>query len=140
MALSNCPKCGKTFNKLPNVKICRDCQDAEEALFETVYQYLRDNPKTTVRVVAEETGVQERLILEWFRSGRLAAHAPDVHWECEKCGAEIDRGRLCKRCAGETMGSIDDLLAPPDDAGSTPQQRKPSADFGHQLRSDKYAR
>ena len=79
MALSNCPKCGKTFNKLPSVKMCRDCQDVEEAQFEKVYQYLRDNPNTTVRVIAGDTGVPERLILEWFKNGRLASHAPEVH-------------------------------------------------------------
>lgn len=141
MALSNCPRCGKTFNKLPSVKICRECQDAEEAQFEKVYQYLRDNPKTTLKITAEETEVSERLILEWFKSGRLTAHSPEVNWNCEKCGASIDRGRFCRRCAGEVRGGIDDLLAPTDapdgDAGGPARGR---ADFGHELRSDKYAR
>ncbi len=141
MSLSNCPRCGKTFNKLPGVKICRDCQDVEDAQFEKVYQYLRDNPKTTVKITAEETEVSERLILEWFKAGRLTAHSSETAWECEKCGASIDRGRLCKRCAGEVRGGIDELLAPPGDAPEADAGPNPRRiDIGHELRSDKYAR
>lgn len=104
--LSNCPRCGKTFNKQPKSKVCRDCQEAEEIQFEQVYQYLRDNPKTIVRTVSEETGVNERLILDWFRNGRLAGHAPEVTWDCENCGNQIDRGRFCKSCADGTKSGI----------------------------------
>ncbi|MBM3266027.1 MAG: hypothetical protein FJZ01_00125 [Candidatus Sericytochromatia bacterium] len=141
MALSNCPRCGKTFNKLPNVKICRDCQDIEDAQFEKVYQFLRDNPKTQVSVISEQTQVKESLILEWFRTGRLMTGNSDVRWTCEKCGAEIDRGRLCKRCAGAVMGGIGDALAPQGgEAEDAPQQQGRRTEFGHELRSDKYAR
>lgn len=140
MALSNCPRCGKTFNKLPNVKICRDCQEAEEAQFEKVYQFLRDNPKTTLKITAEETQVSERLILEWFKTGRLTSQSPEFSWHCEKCGASIDRGRFCKRCAGEVRGGIDELLAPPEAPGAEDHSSRGRVEFGHELRSDKYVR
>jgi hypothetical protein len=139
MALSNCPRCGKTFNKLGNHKVCLACEDIEEGQFQVVHNYLRDNPRTTIKIIADETDVSERLILEWYKSGRLSSHSSEQNWSCERCGASIDRGRLCRRCAGEMQGGIGDLLAPPPSADAEPASPR-RLDIGHELRIDKYAR
>ena len=144
MPLSNCPRCGKTFNRLPSSKICPDCHEVEEQQFERVYAYLRDNPGVHIPKIASDTEVPERLILEWFRTRRLLAKEPSVSWPCERCGAPVREGRLCQRCAGKFQASLGEHPEP----GSGAPRNQPAADasgghrpdIGHELRGDKYTR
>lgn len=144
MPLSNCSRCGKTFNR-SGAKVCPACVALEDEQFDRVYQYVRDNPGIPIPALAAQTEVPERLILDWFRTKRLLSRDDSVQWECERCGSAIRAGRLCLPCANELQASIQESSGqraespqPPPDGPPSPQVRGP--DIGHQLRSDKYAR
>ena len=50
--------------------------------------------------VVEETGVDEELIMKFIKQGRLRlVNFPNLSYPCEKCGAPIKEGLLCKNCA-----------------------------------------
>ena len=70
--LANCTRCGKVFQKIPGRKICPLCQEADEAAFSLVNQYVGDHPGAEVAEVAEKTGVEEALVLRFLRDGRFA--------------------------------------------------------------------
>ncbi len=144
MPLSNCPRCGKTFNRLPSAKICPECHEVEEQQFERVYTYLRDNPGVSIAKISSDTEVPERLILEWFRGRRLFAQDSSVTWPCERCGVPVSEGRVCQRCAGKFQAS---LGGHPESGGGPQGNQAPldasagrRPDIGHELRGEKYTR
>lgn len=100
MEVRNCPRCGKIF-VYTGLKLCPSCQRAEEELFETVQTYLRNHPGANLEEVAEGTGIDKEIILDFIRSGRLVALKVEGLLRCEICGRPIDQGRICKECAGE---------------------------------------
>ncbi len=104
MALANCIKCKKVFNKISS-PICDDCHKKEEETYEKVYQYLKENPDISVPELAEGTGVPEKKIFKYFREGRFVELVGDKSvLTCEKCGASITAGRYCTSCKMK-MGS-----------------------------------
>lgn len=109
MNVSNCPRCGRIFFK--NVKnLCPDCIREDEQMYEKVYRYLRENPKSTVMKVAAETGVPEDRVLAFLREGRIqATEWMKVEYPCERCGAVITSGRYCESCSREVQDSLRSL-------------------------------
>ncbi|MDI3281482.1 MAG: MerR family transcriptional regulator [Bacillota bacterium] len=100
MELRNCIRCGKLFAYV-NKPICPECVRKEEEDFERVRRYLRENPRATVMEVAEATEVDQHLIQQWLREGRLISTEFHLMTECERCGRPIPGGRYCKQCAEE---------------------------------------
>ncbi len=98
MALANCIKCKKVFNRVSS-PICDDCHKKEEETYEKVYEYLKENPDLTVSELAEGTGVSEKKIFKYFREGRFQEITGDrAVLECEKCGKPVTTGRYCQDC------------------------------------------
>lgn len=98
--LSNCPKCGRLFVK-NLASICNECRKEEEKKFEIVYQYIRkkENRTATVTEISEATGVEEELIMKFVKEGRLRpTHFPNLGYPCDRCGKQIQRGKLCDQC------------------------------------------
>lgn len=107
--LSNCPNCGNIFVKTPFKDVCQDCWKEEEKMYETVYQYLRkkENRKSNLTKVVEDTGVTEELILKLIRNGRLKlALFPNLEYPCENCGTMIRSGRMCQTCSNEITSEL----------------------------------
>lgn len=109
MNVGNCPRCGKVYVK--NVKsLCPDCLREDEQMYEQVYRYLRDHPRSTATQVAEGTGVPEERVLAFLRDGRIqAAEWLNVEYPCERCGTTISTGRYCEKCAKEVQSSLRSL-------------------------------
>lgn len=99
--LDNCTNCGNLFVRL-NRSICQDCFKEEEKKFQTVYEFMkkRVNRQATIPEITEATGVEEELIIKFVKEKRLrAAQFPNLTYPCEKCGAEINDGKLCSDCS-----------------------------------------
>jgi len=99
--LENCPRCNALFVK--SVKsICDACFKKEEDAFERVYNFIRKkkNRTSTIDEVVEATGVEKDLVLKFIKEQRLrAGEFPNLTYDCEKCGAPIQEGKICSSCA-----------------------------------------
>lgn len=102
MALTNCTRCNKLFNRLKN-PLCPTCIEKEEEEFNLVRDALHEKPNQTVEELAEETGVSEKAILRFLKDGRIASDAMSVDVKCGRCGGPAISltTRLCEKCAAE---------------------------------------
>lgn len=106
--LANCANCNRVFVKSVR-KICRDCYEAEEKAFETVYQFLtrRNNREATLLEIVEATQVEEELITKFIKEKRLrTSQFPKLAYPCEKCENNIVSGRLCRSCSQEWVHGL----------------------------------
>ncbi len=98
MEVVNCPRCGKLFNRISD-SICPNCIKAEEALFQSVKEYIREHDNCTLKEVAEATGVSHKKIMTYIRDGRLEiSKGMQADVKCDLCGKPITRGRYCDTC------------------------------------------
>lgn len=74
-AVQSCKGCGKLFPFLPR-GLCADCIDVREERFQTVREWLRDNRGASIIAACQATGVEERLVAEFIREGRLEFSGP----------------------------------------------------------------
>jgi NMD protein affecting ribosome stability and mRNA decay len=83
--------------------ICDQCIKAEDEVFEKVREFVRENPKMTVKDVADACDVSVKRILQYIRDGRLEASS-GMHGEvtCSQCGKPITVGRMCEQCMVKT--------------------------------------
>ena len=95
MEVRNCKGCGRLFNYLQGPPLCPACIAGLEDKFQQVKQFLRDNPKAPMSVVAEENDVSTKQIRQWVREERLSfTEESQITLECENCGAKILTGRF----------------------------------------------
>jgi flagellar operon protein (TIGR03826 family) len=107
--LDNCIRCGKLFVKTTR-DICQDCYKEEEKQFQIVYQFMkkRSNRQATVSEIVDETAVAEELIIKFVKEKRLrASQFPNIAFPCEKCGADIQQGRLCSSCSAAISADLE---------------------------------
>lgn len=98
MNLRNCPECGRMF-EFTGRNLCPDCVNKEEEDYETIKNYLRQNPNAGVSDVSEKTGVSEKKILAFLKKGRLVLEPQNsIALNCEHCGKPIRSGRYCDGC------------------------------------------
>jgi methionyl-tRNA synthetase len=70
-----------------------------EDKFQQVKQFLRENPKAPLNVIAEENDVSVKQIKQWVREERLTfTEESQITLECENCGSKIRTGRFCDKC------------------------------------------
>ncbi|HHW69906.1 MAG TPA: MerR family transcriptional regulator [Clostridiales bacterium] len=100
MDIRNCKMCGRIF-KYNNVPYCHSCVLEREETFVKVRDYIWDHPEANVSEVAEETEVDEKIILEFLREGRLELKEESIGLPCERCGRPIRTGRYCSECSRE---------------------------------------
>ena len=98
MEVRNCPQCGKIY-VYTGQRLCPNCFEEEETLFQQVDKYLREHPGANLEAVAEGTNIAKETILDFIRRGRLVALKAEGLLRCEICGQPIDQGRICKDCA-----------------------------------------
>jgi flagellar operon protein (TIGR03826 family) len=98
--LKNCKKCGKLFSYIGGSFICPACKDEEEALFQAIKKYLRENPGASVSQVSSELGIGIERIKKFLKDGRLEIIGDDGQPAliCERCGKPIKTGRFCEDC------------------------------------------
>ncbi|WP_078666084.1 MULTISPECIES: hypothetical protein [Carboxydocella] len=101
MELKNCEECGKLFMSAGALR-CPECLDREEAIFSRIRDYVWEHPGVTVDDVVRELGVKPEKVLAYLREGRLAIKG----LTCQRCGAPINMGRICQRCAKELEQNV----------------------------------
>ncbi len=113
--LKNCPRCGRVFPAGSGRDICSKCLEAEDDDYGVVRRYVRDHPRSTVVEVAEETGVDEEVILQYLRDGRLMSNSFSSVINCERCGKSIRGGRYCDSCLNVIDSQIRGVDPPRED-------------------------
>ncbi|MDR1689847.1 MAG: MerR family transcriptional regulator [Clostridiales bacterium] len=110
MEMRNCPKCKRVFNYISS-PICPDCEKEEELVFDSVVDYVKNNPESNLAKVSQETGVSAKKLLRYVKEGRLEI-SKGMHGEirCEKCGAPILKGRYCDTCVIAVNQQIDEMF------------------------------
>ena len=69
-----CEKCKYTLFQSANPVLCEQCA---EKFFDTVKDYIKENPDNTIKIVAEETGVDAEYIKKWIKEGRIQFTSPE---------------------------------------------------------------
>jgi len=99
MSVQTCQDCRGLFSFLPR-GVCGECLEARETSYQTVRDFLRDNPRARMAEIVDETEVDQHLIELFIREGRLqlASAAATTGLTCEVCDAAIADGRHCAKC------------------------------------------
>lgn len=121
----NCPRCNELYTKNAFRDVCPKCSRSEEELYQKTYSFLRkrENRAATMERIIEVTGATEGMIHKWVRKGRLQpAQFPNLGYPCDRCGAIIQKGKLCAGCLQE----IDSDLKLHDREQSFSQKREQS--------------
>lgn len=100
MPLTKCVRCEKLFNKVES-SVCGNCSLAEEADYDTIRQYLIDNPGSSAELVAENTSVNIKCVLRLVDTGVVTSMELGASgMKCGQCGAPAISmsKRLCQDC------------------------------------------
>ena len=97
MDIRNCKRCNRIF-QYNGIKYCPKCVLELDEMFIKVRDYLYENKNANIAEVSEATGVEEKVILEFLRDGRLELREPSPDLTCERCDKPITSGRMCKDC------------------------------------------
>ena len=114
MNVSNCRNCGRLFNVLSNERLCPQCKQKAEEVFQRVKQYLEDFPNSSVNQVAEDNEVSVKQIKQWVREERLTFSEDSMQGiDCENCGKMIRTGRFCSNCKTNLANTLKTMLDMP---------------------------
>lgn len=118
MEAKNCPRCGRLFTSLRG-NVCQGCEKAEEESFQTLKEYIDENPFCTLAELAEGTKISVKRITQYIRDGRLEI-SKGMHEDigCEKCGKPITRGRYCDNCLVNITQGLNEMFGKFEDAGN----------------------
>lgn len=108
MRLINCQRCRKPFMSLGQ-KICAECVERENEAFEIIRDYLDKHPQAGLYQIAEDTGIDEGIIISLVHRGRLkSVEKGDLTHKCARCGTEvlIVDGDFCDRCQRELQSKV----------------------------------
>lgn len=103
-----CVSCGRIFDGYGLE--CYDCVEEHERQFNLARDYIWDNPRASMQEIVEETGVSEKLILRFLKEGRLEFDNSAGLIVCERCGAPITSGTLCRSCKEKLSKAMDSVL------------------------------
>ena len=130
--LAYCDKCGKLFSSLRGEVLCPVCDAQDREAKNKMKEYLRDNPKATLREAAAATGAPEdsvkRLSMEVISAKLNSNKKMDVAYPCANCGTLIKTGTYCMACAAELQKKAQqtaaNIVATPPPSESKPQAVK----------------
>lgn len=117
-----CKYCGTIFQSTGGNE-CPRCMKDREEKFTIIKEYLYKNQGASVAEISNETGIEEKLILHFLRDGRLEMVVADGSLACEKCGAPIKSGRLCRKCSESLSRALGSVL--PKQSKPAPQKKAP---------------
>lgn len=95
--IKNCPVCGKLFSDLGH-GCCPDCYEKVLEKEREVVNYVRDHRGAKIPEICEATGAPTGMIKKLIREGRFEQIGVKMTYPCEKCGAPIISGKICKTC------------------------------------------
>jgi predicted amidophosphoribosyltransferase len=133
VALQNCSRCGKLFNRLSR-DVCQDCVDLEDSYLRETQRYLRENRNATaaeVLIDLNEVGfdVEQRMLEKWVKEKRINLKLETDETEakrlCPLCQREIkDHEKICRTCQ---MKKIMSGKTQSPSSPSTPKKEEPEA-------------
>jgi len=97
MDIRKCKNCNR-FYKFQSSKYCPECVVELDKVFLKVREYIYENPNSTVLEVSENKGVDQEIIMEFLRDGKLELKEASMLLECKSCGKPIKTGTLCNSC------------------------------------------
>ena len=110
MQATNCPRCGRLFNKI-RTPVCTACEKADEEAFEKLRAFIEENPLCTMTELTEGTHVSVKRITQFIRDGRLEISKGMMgEITCGKCGKPIFTGRYCDVCAVDINKNVSTLF------------------------------
>ena len=113
MDVRNCTRCGKIY-QYDGMKICPTCRKEDEKDYQTVKDYLKDNPGADISLVHEDTKVGIDKIIDFLRQGRLeVGEGGNLLIDCEICGVPIRTGRFCSKCTNELQQELSSAVSGP---------------------------
>jgi len=121
MDITNCVRCKRLFQRVKD-PICDECKKKDDKLFDTVKEFLNENPSSTIMQISEATGASHRRIMQWLRDGRLELVEGEGELTCRHCGKDITTGVLCDECLLEVNRQVGDLF-PTKAKGKTEQEK-----------------
>ena len=116
-----CKKCGgKLFYTGSGTYTCEDCEHIMLDDFGKVKAYLEEHGPTPMAVIAQDTGVEPRVIEFFLKKGRVEIiEGSNFYINCEKCGCSIRYGRYCPECVKQLAGGIKAVFH--EDMGERPK-------------------
>ena len=108
LQFKKCTSCGRIFDGFGLE--CPECVQENERQFNLVKDYIWENPRASMTELSEETGVPAKLITRFLREGRLELDNADGLIVCERCGAPITSGTLCRNCKDKLAHAMDRVL------------------------------
>lgn len=112
MDIRNCKRCSRIFQYRGN-KYCHSCILELDEIFIQVRDYIYDHPNATVIEVSDELDVDEDIILDFLKEGRLELSSPGLDYVCERCKKPIVTGRFCNLCIEELNREMKKGLSKP---------------------------
>lgn len=120
MNVRNCRKCKRLFNYVTGQVLCNACREEMEVKFQEVKMYIKDNPHSDIRQVAEDCDIDPMQIRQWIREERLCfSDDSPIGIACERCGKTIRTGRFCEQCKAEMTNGLNQAMS------STPRSSAP---------------
>ena len=119
-----CKSCGKLFDGFR--EICTACIRKDEDFFVKIKRFVDVNPNTTVSEISDMLSIDEDVIVEMIRDGRLKLAEHRVSLTCQKCGAPIKGGRMCDKCIID-LKTVSESLARAQANSVQGDQKKTSA-------------
>ena len=134
MGLTNCQICGKAFLCTGGRPICPECRDSEEKDFEKVRDFVKDNPKVSIEVVVEGTGVSSEKIRRYLNEGLLEqANLTEKNQTCQLCHKSITAGNYCIDC----MSRLKNCMSPKEEEEKKEKEKKQKTSFSMNYRNRK---
>ena len=91
--------------------LCNQCKQEMEEVFQTVKKYVRENPGSDIRMVAEACEVDPMQIRQWVKEERLCfSEDSPVGIPCERCGMTIKSGRFCATCKADIKSDFRSVM------------------------------
>jgi predicted amidophosphoribosyltransferase len=104
MAIANCQKCNKLFQRT-NASLCPACQQESVSNVSVVYRYIYDHPNQTVEEIATQCKVSLKELEAMLASGKLGTAAQHIIFHCQSCSRTIPavkrKGHFCPTCASK---------------------------------------
>lgn len=138
-----CPICHNHMNYIYGEMFqCPSCGRKERTDFGKVREFLEIAGPQPAVIIAEETGVELKVIEKFLREGRV--EIPDgspVYIKCQSCGTDIRYGRYCPDCMLRLSKSLSVAILAPE-VGEKPRTKsgkmhtlEPSEGFGRRSRN-----
>ncbi|WP_028129568.1 flagellar protein [Selenomonas sp. AE3005] len=130
--IKNCPMCGKLFNDTGH-KVCMDCFEKIQEKEHEVVEYVREHRGAKIAEICEATKAPAGMIKKMIREGRFEQIGVKMTYPCEKCGAPIVTGKICKSCEDAARSTLQKQAA-----AVTAARQMAKADKGQGMYSKKH--